>query len=98
MLVSLKKKAKGTPCLFFFLLTANNHNQSTGLLQTYKPVQPATRPVVLRAQPKFSWYQAFLAAGLLLGFGASATVFVKVFFSFTNLFACFETFGLAIQS
>jgi peroxin-14/E3 ubiquitin-protein ligase SIS3 len=58
-------------------LQANNHNQSTGLLQTYKPVQPATRPVVLRAQPKFSWYQAFLAAGLLLGFGASATVFVK---------------------
>ncbi|KAK3141021.1 hypothetical protein QOZ80_5AG0409020 [Eleusine coracana subsp. coracana] len=58
---------------------ANNQNQSTGL-QTYAPVQPATGPVVLRAHPKFSWYQAFLAAGLLLGLGASAAVFVKKLF------------------
>jgi peroxin-14/E3 ubiquitin-protein ligase SIS3 len=60
-------------------LQANNQNQSTGL-QTYAPVQPATGPVVLRAQPNFSWYQAFLAAGLLLGFGASAAVFIKKLF------------------
>ncbi|TVU18448.1 hypothetical protein EJB05_34549 [Eragrostis curvula] len=61
---------------------ATNQNQSTGL-QTYAPVQsvqPATGPVVLRTQPRFSWYQAFLAAGLLLGFGVSAAVFVKKLF------------------
>ncbi|KAL6624559.1 hypothetical protein ACP70R_031880 [Stipagrostis hirtigluma subsp. patula] len=61
---------------------ANNQNQSTGV-QTYAPVQsvqPAAGPVVLRTQPRFSWYQAFLAAGLLLGFGASAAVFVKKLF------------------
>jgi peroxin-14 len=65
-------------------------------------VQPATGPVVLRAQPNFSWYQAFLAAGLLLGFGASAAVFIKVFFptdlSLSPLFACCETFSSEIQS
>lgn len=53
-------------------------------MQTYAPVQsvqPGTAgPVALRTQPRFSWYQAFLAAGLLLGFGASAAVFIKVFF------------------
>ncbi|PAN17684.1 hypothetical protein PAHAL_3G149500 [Panicum hallii] len=62
---------------------ANIQNQSTGV-QTYTPVQslqPGTAgPVVLRRQPRFSWYRAFLAAGLLLGFGASAAVFVKKLF------------------
>ncbi|KAG2625185.1 hypothetical protein PVAP13_3KG201200 [Panicum virgatum] len=62
---------------------ANIQNQSTGV-QTYTPVQslqPGTAgPVVLRTQPRFSWYRAFLAAGLLLGFGASAAVFVKKLF------------------
>ncbi|KAK8457031.1 hypothetical protein SEVIR_3G118900v4 [Setaria viridis] len=62
---------------------ANSQNQSTGV-QTYAPVQsvlPGTAgPVVLRTQPRFSWYQAFLAAGLLLGFGASAAVFIKKLF------------------
>jgi len=64
------------------LLTVSNQNQSAGV-QTYAPVQPVhpatAGPVVLRTQPRFSWYQAFLAAGLLLGFGASAAVFIKVF-------------------
>ncbi|CAN6327065.1 unnamed protein product [Urochloa humidicola] len=62
---------------------ANIQNQSTGV-PNYTPVQslqPGTAgPVVLRTQPRFSWYQAFLAAGLLLGFGASAAVFVKKLF------------------
>ncbi|KAL6864920.1 hypothetical protein ACP4OV_016071 [Aristida adscensionis] len=66
---------------------ASNQNQSTGV-QTYAPVQsvqpasgPVTAgPVVLHQQRRFSWYQAFLAAGLLLGFGASAAVFVKKLF------------------
>ncbi|CAN6340939.1 unnamed protein product [Urochloa humidicola] len=62
---------------------ANIQNQSTGV-PNYTPVQslqPGTAgPVVLRMQPRFSWYQAFLAAGLLLGFGASAAVFVKKLF------------------
>lgn len=41
-------------------------------------VQPAAGPITLAtAQPRFSWYRAFLAAGLLLGFGASAAVFIK---------------------
>ncbi|CAD6273397.1 unnamed protein product [Miscanthus lutarioriparius] len=61
----------------------SNQNQSAGV-QTYapaQPVHPATAgPVVLRTQPRFSWYQAFLAAGLLLGFGASAAVFIKKLF------------------
>uniref|UniRef100_A0A0A9CTW2 Peroxisomal membrane protein PEX14 n=2 Tax=Arundo donax TaxID=35708 RepID=A0A0A9CTW2_ARUDO len=65
----------------------NNQGQAAGV-QTYAPVQPvqpatgpvASGPVVFRTQPKFSWYQAFLAAGLLLGFGASAAVFVKKLF------------------
>ncbi|XP_062179811.1 peroxisomal membrane protein PEX14-like isoform X2 [Phragmites australis] len=69
------------------LLPHSSKNQSTSM-QTYAPVQslqPATSPatadpVVLRPQPKFSWYQAFLAAGLLLGFGASASVFIKKLF------------------
>ncbi|XP_062230436.1 peroxisomal membrane protein PEX14-like isoform X1 [Phragmites australis] len=61
---------------------ANNQSQSAGV-QTYAPVQsvqPASGPVVLPTQPRFSWYQAFLAAGLLLGFGASAAVFIKKLF------------------
>ncbi|XP_039799502.1 peroxisomal membrane protein PEX14-like isoform X6 [Panicum virgatum] len=62
---------------------ANIQNQSTGV-QTYTPLQslqPGTAgPVVLRTQPRFSWYRAFLAAGLLLGFGASAAVFIKKLF------------------
>ncbi|CAL4909926.1 unnamed protein product [Urochloa decumbens] len=62
---------------------ANIQNQSPGV-QTYTPVQSMQHgtagPVVLRTQPRFSWYQAFLAAGLLLGFGASAAVFVKKLF------------------
>nr|CAB3464215.1 unnamed protein product [Digitaria exilis] len=62
---------------------ANSQNQYTGV-QTYAPVQsvqPGTAgPVVVRTQPRFSWYQAFLAAGLLLGFGASAAVFIKKLF------------------
>ncbi|XP_066335519.1 peroxisomal membrane protein PEX14-like isoform X5 [Miscanthus floridulus] len=61
----------------------NNQNHSAGV-QTYtpaQPVHPATAgPVILRTQPRFSWYQAFLAAGLLLGFGASAAVFIKKLF------------------
>ena len=68
--------------LFACLLTVNSQNHSAGV-QTCtpaQPVHPATAgPVVLRTQPRFSWYQAFLAAGLLLGFGASAAVFIKVF-------------------
>ncbi|KAF8726936.1 hypothetical protein HU200_019422 [Digitaria exilis] len=62
---------------------ANSQNQYTGV-QTYAPVQsvqPGTAgPVIVRTQPRFSWYQAFLAAGLLLGFGASAAVFIKKLF------------------
>ncbi|OEL19694.1 Peroxisomal membrane protein PEX14 [Dichanthelium oligosanthes] len=62
---------------------ANIQNQSTGV-KTYTPVQslqPGTAgPVILHTQPRFSWYRAFLAAGLLLGFGASATVFIKKLF------------------
>ncbi|KAG8084679.1 hypothetical protein GUJ93_ZPchr0010g8844 [Zizania palustris] len=63
---------------------ANNQNQPTAV-QPYAPVQPAqpaTGPapagsIVVSTQPKFSWYHAFITAGLLLGFGASAAVFVK---------------------
>jgi len=66
----------------FACFSASIQNQSTGV-QTYTPLQPlqpgTAGPVVLRTQPRFSWYRAFLAAGLLLGFGASAAVFVKVF-------------------
>jgi len=62
---------------------ASIQNQSTGV-QTYTPLQPlqpgTAGPVVLRTQPRFSWYRAFLAAGLLLGFGASAAVFIKKLF------------------
>ncbi|KAF6981556.1 hypothetical protein CFC21_000025 [Triticum aestivum] len=40
--------------------------------------QPAAGPIVVAApQPRLTWYRAFIAAGLLLGFGASAAVFVK---------------------
>ncbi|KAM3405725.1 hypothetical protein ACQJBY_000003 [Aegilops geniculata] len=40
--------------------------------------QPAAGPIVVAApQPRLTWYRAFVAAGLLLGFGASAAVFVK---------------------
>ncbi|AQK79667.1 Peroxisomal membrane protein PEX14 [Zea mays] len=41
-------------------------------------MHPATAGPVVR--PRFSWYQAFLAAGLLLGFGASTAVFIKKLF------------------
>ncbi|XP_035817360.1 peroxisomal membrane protein PEX14 isoform X14 [Zea mays] len=61
----------------------NSQNQSVGV-QAYAPAQPVhpanAGPVVLPTQPRFSWYQAFLAAGLLLGFGASAAVFIKKLF------------------
>ncbi|KAJ1261174.1 hypothetical protein BS78_09G007500 [Paspalum vaginatum] len=61
----------------------STQGQTTGG-QTYAPVQSvhpaAAGPVVLHTQPKFSWYRAFLAAGLLLGFGASAAVFIKKLF------------------
>ncbi|KAF0924211.1 hypothetical protein E2562_008508 [Oryza meyeriana var. granulata] len=56
--------------------TSNNQNQST-LVQ---PAQPGPAPagsIIVATQPKFSWYRAFVAAGLLLGFGVSAAVFVK---------------------
>jgi peroxin-14/E3 ubiquitin-protein ligase SIS3 len=33
---------------------------------------------VSQQHPRFTWYRAFVAAGLLLGFGASAAVFIKV--------------------
>uniref|UniRef100_A0A0D9WBP8 Peroxisomal membrane protein PEX14 n=1 Tax=Leersia perrieri TaxID=77586 RepID=A0A0D9WBP8_9ORYZ len=61
---------------------ANSQNLSTLVQQPYAPAQPVTGPapagsIVLATQPKFSWYRAFIAAGLLLGFGASAAVFVK---------------------
>ncbi|KAM3399244.1 hypothetical protein ACQJBY_004565 [Aegilops geniculata] len=40
--------------------------------------QPAAGPIVVAAQqPRLTWYRAFVAAGLLLGFAASAAVFVK---------------------
>ncbi|KAF6986919.1 hypothetical protein CFC21_004611 [Triticum aestivum] len=40
--------------------------------------QPAAGPIIVAApQPRLTWYRAFVAAGLLLGFGASAAVFVK---------------------
>uniref|UniRef100_A0A0E0KXE6 Peroxisomal membrane protein PEX14 n=1 Tax=Oryza punctata TaxID=4537 RepID=A0A0E0KXE6_ORYPU len=57
---------------------ANNQNQST-VVQPYAPRQPATPAgsIIVATQPKFSWYRAFVAAGLLLGFGVSAAVFVK---------------------
>ncbi|XP_008647885.1 peroxin Pex14 isoform X2 [Zea mays] len=57
-----------------------SQNQSAGA-QTYAPARsmhPATAGPVVR--PRFSWYQAFLAAGLLLGFGASTAVFIKKLF------------------
>jgi hypothetical protein len=69
------------PCLC--LLAYSQQPESFAGVKTYtlaQPVHPATAgPVVLRTQPRFSWYQAFLAAGLLLGFGASDAVFIKVF-------------------
>lgn len=43
--------------------------------QAYAP--PAGPIVVAAPQPRLTWYRAFVAAGLLLGFGASAAVFIK---------------------
>ncbi|XP_051228030.1 peroxisomal membrane protein PEX14 isoform X1 [Lolium perenne] len=47
-------------------------------LQTY--AQPQSAIVVAQQHPRFTWYRAFVAAGLLLGFGASAAVFIKKLF------------------
>lgn len=57
----------------------NNQNHSSTVVQPYAPRQPATPAgsIIVATQPKFSWYRAFVAAGLLLGFGVSAAVFVK---------------------
>jgi peroxin-14 len=48
-------------------------------LQTYA-AQPQSAIVVSQQHPRFTWYRAFVAAGLLLGFGASAAVFIKKLF------------------
>uniref|UniRef100_A0ACD5XCQ4 Uncharacterized protein n=1 Tax=Avena sativa TaxID=4498 RepID=A0ACD5XCQ4_AVESA len=49
-------------------------------LQTYA-AQPQSAIIVSQQQhPRFTWYRAFVAAGLLLGFGASAAVFIKKLF------------------
>lgn len=67
------------PCLACFA-AANSQNHSSTVVQPYAPRQPATPAgsIIVATQPKFSWYRAFVAAGLLLGFGVSAAVFVKV--------------------
>ncbi|KAM0834793.1 hypothetical protein ACQ4PT_063355 [Festuca glaucescens] len=46
--------------------------------QTY--AQPQSAIIVAQQHPRFTWYRAFVAAGLLLGFGASAAVFIKKLF------------------
>ncbi|XP_015693310.1 peroxisomal membrane protein PEX14-like isoform X1 [Oryza brachyantha] len=60
---------------------ASHQNQST-LVQPHAPVQSATAlapagSIIVATSPKFSWYRAFVAAGLLLGFGVSTALFVK---------------------
>ncbi|KAM0859158.1 hypothetical protein ACQ4PT_047394 [Festuca glaucescens] len=51
---------------------------ATAPQQTY--AQPQSAIVVAQQHPRFTWYRAFVAAGLLLGFGASAAVFIKKLF------------------